>query len=408
MDKEKLERLLKNILIFFVVFLTINYLMRSCQNEEINTPTDGQFSITTTETEFSRNKIITLDLQNNTAQTITLPNECPGEPFNVYRYENGDWIQKNSSPELNCEKTGDLTILPGESLRIAYDNWNYSLFNEMGRYKIDLTTTLNEEEKTLSTNEFTVKKEGIFSQLWDGIFYRPIYNALIFITRTIPGHDLGLAIIILTILIRTLLLAPSHKALKSQKKLQEIQPRLEKIKEKYKGDQQRIATETMAIWKEAKVNPFGSCLPMLLQIPFLIAVFYVVQRGLNPDMTHLLYVQYADFHLSDINVDFFGILNLTENNLYVLPLLIGLLQFVQMKLTTSRSVKNGPKNELAMASNMMVYVMPVMIAVFTASLPAGVGIYWGTSTIYGIIQQLFVNRSKSSSDNEPKVRVISS
>ena len=170
--------------------------------------------------------------------------------------------------------------------------------------------------------------------------------------------------------------------------------------------------ETMNVWKEAKVNPFGSCLPLLLQFPFLIALFYVVQGGLNPDNAYLLYTNYQDFALTDIDVDFFGLLNLTKVNLYVLPVIIGGLQFLQMKLAMGRKKnKKGSKQseEMAMATNMMTYVMPVMIAVFTASLPAGVGIYWGTSTIYGIVQQLFVNKGSDKNDNnEPKVKVIES
>jgi len=221
-----------------------------------------------------------------------------------------------------------------------------------------------------------------------------------------PNHDIGLAIILLTLIIRTILLIPSQKAMKAQKRMQDVQPRLEKIKEKYKGDQQKIAMETMALWKEAKVNPMGSCLPLLLQLPFLIGIFYVVQDSLNPDNTYLLYKTYENFALSDISHTFFGIIDLSKPNLYVLPIIIGGLQFIQMKLSMGDS---SPKGEMASASKIMIYLMPVMIAVFTASLPAGVGFYWGTSTLYGIIQQIFVNKGKSThkkDDNEPTVKVI--
>jgi YidC/Oxa1 family membrane protein insertase len=173
----------------------------------------------------------------------------------------------------------------------------------------------------------------------------------------------------------------------------------------------------MALWKEAKVSPFGSCLPILLQFPFLIAVFYAIKDGLNPDNSYLLYKQYADFTFHEINVNFLGILDLTKINLYVLPILIGGLQFAQMKLMmakkTKKKVENGEKkekNEMEMANSMMIYMMPVMIAVFTASVPAGVGMYWGTSTIYGIIQQMIVNKTpiqESKNDPSVKVKVIS-
>ncbi len=406
---EALNRIFKNTLLFLVVFLSINYLMQGCQDKEAELlESSGNLLFTTTDNEYSRRQIVTVNLQNNTNDTIVIENECPNEPFNVYRKENNKWTERSSSPELDCSESDDLILEPGQKTKIMYDNWNNALFSEMGIFKIDFTTKINEEIQTFSTNEFLVVEEGIFRKLAIGLFYRPIYNGLMFFTSVTPGYNLGIAIIILTLIIRTLLLIPSQKAMKAQRRMQEVQPRLEKIKEKYKGDQQKIAAETMAIWKEAKVNPFGSCLPILLQFPFLIALFYVIQSGINPDNTYLLYSQYGDLSLQNINVNFLGVLDLTKRNFYVLPLIIGGLQFFQMQLAMAKKPKNKGKksNEMAMATNVMTYVMPVMIAVFTASLPAGVGIYWGTSTFYGIVQQVFVNKGPLKDSKEPKVRVI--
>lgn len=405
---EKFNNTLKNILIFLIIFMAINYLMQSCQgtNDKILL-NPGGLSLSTTETEYSRRQIVTLEIFNDTKESITIPNECPEEPFTVYRFENNEWVKKSATPALKCENQEPLVLDPGKEISIPYTNWNNALFSQMGRFKIEFKTA---DDKAFTSNEFLVTEEGIFRKLAIGLFYRPIYNGLIFLSYISPNHDLGLAIILLTIIIRTILLVPSQKAMKSQRRMQELQPRLNKIKEQYKGDQQRIATETMAVWKEAKINPFGSCLPILLQFPFLIALFYVIQNGLNPDNTYLLYTQYAGFSLTDISVNFFNILDLTKANLYVLPLIVGGLQFFQMKLTMAKNVQqntDGKKNEMAMATGMMTYILPVMIALFTASLPAGVGIYWGTSTIYGIIQQIIVNKSKPKKDpDEPTVRVI--
>lgn len=397
--------------------MLINYILSTFQNkEEELLLNSGNLLFTTTDTEYSRRQIVTINMHNSTDHELVIPNECPNEPFDVLRYENNEWIQKEVNPELNCDKAQDIVLEPNEEIKIPYTNWNNNLFSELGRFKIDFTGEINGEIKTISTNEFIIVKEGLFRQFWVGVFYRPIYNGLIFFTSVLPWHSLGLAIMLLTIIIRTILLIPSQKAMKAQKRMQDIQPRLEKIKQKHKGDQQRIAAETMAVWKEAKVNPMGSCLPMLLQFPFLIAIFYVVRDGLNPDNVYLFYSQYEAFTLTDISTYFLG-LNLLENNTYALPLVIGGLQFLQMKLTMAKNAKKKTKkdkkdkekkNEMAMATGTMTYIMPVMIAVFTASLPAGVGIYWGTSTLYAIIQQIFVNKDGgSTSANEPKVRVIS-
>lgn len=427
MDLQKTNSIVKNVVVFLAVFLVINYFFSSCQDKKVEeAATSGTVTFETTKTEYSRTSTIAVEIKNDTQQELVIPNECPTEPFTVYRYENNDWMGKTASPELNCDLAQEIKIPAGGKTVISYDNWNHALFNDMGRFKIEFKTTIGDEEKTLITPEFTVTKEGLFSQLWRGVFYKPMYNGLIFLAKVLPGHDLGLAIIILTMIIRTILIAPAQKAMKEQRKMQELQPRLNKIKEQYKGDQQKIAAETMALWKEAKVSPFGSCMPILLQFPFLIAVFWVIKDGLNPDNSYMLYTTYENFGLHDINVNFLGILNLTKVNLYVLPLLIGGLQFLQMKLsfarktakkqedknTTALDKKDGKKdkNEMEMANSMMVYMMPVMIAVFTASVPAGVGLYWGTSTLYGIVQQIIINRSPiPSSKNDPdvKVKVIS-
>ncbi|MFA7685707.1 MAG: YidC/Oxa1 family membrane protein insertase [Candidatus Gracilibacteria bacterium] len=420
MDLKKINSISKNVVVFLAVFLIVNYFFNSCQSKKVEEQAaTGIVSFATTDTEYSRTSVVKVEIKNNTTQEITIPNECPNEPFTVYKYEKTNWVTKTASPDLECATTQEVKIPAAGKTVVAYNNWNNALFGDMGRFKIEFKTKIGDKEEILTTPEFTVVKEGLFSQLWRGIFYRPIYNVLIFLTKILPGHDLGLAIILLTIIIRTILIAPAQKSMKEQRKMQELQPRLKKIKEDYKGDQQKIAAETMALWKEAKVSPFGSCLPILLQFPFLIAVFWVIQNGLNPDQSHLLYTTYQDFSLKDIGVNFFGILDLTKTNIYVLPLIVGGLQFFQMKLSLARTKKapathnkdeKKEKNEMEMASSMMIYMMPVMIAVFTASAPSGVGLYWGISTIYGIVQQLIINKkpiNESKNDPSVKVKVIS-
>lgn len=414
MSAQALKHFLKNFLFFFAVFLIINYILQTFISPEKDlSKLDNNLIIQTSNQDYSPYQTVTVEIINNRQKPLLIPSDCPGEPLNVFHYQNNQWLQITASPEIDCPATGEIVVNPGEKIKIPYQNWNYSLFSKLGRFRIELKTTIEEEEKTISSNEFLIVEEGIFRKLWVGVFYKPIYNGLIFFAKILPGHSLGLAIILLTIIIRTILLIPSQKALRSQKRMQDIQPRLEKIKEKHKGDQQKIAAETMAIWKESKVNPLGSCLPLLLQFPFLIALFYVIQDGLNPDKSFLLYTSYQNFQISDINTYFLG-LDLKKANVYILPFIIGGLQFLQLKMTMSKQkkkLKNGdlkqPK-EVAMAGNMMTYVLPVMIAVFTASLPAGVGIYWGISTLYGIVQQLFVNRESGFNKSEVKVRVLDS
>ncbi len=396
-----LNKLLKNLLIFLLFFLVLNTAFSFFNKKD--GIIDNNVTISTTKDEYAVRKTVTVEITNGTGLPIVFANNCPNQPLRVYKKENNKWIEISAITSAACNTEATFRVEPGKDLRLAYDKWHYSLFSSLGRYRIDLETKIGEEEVTISSNEFVVTENGLFWKTVLTVFYKPIYNALIYLTSVMPGHNLGLAIILLTILIRTILLYPSQKALKSQQKMQKIQPRLNEIKEKYKGDQQRISMETMAIWKEAKVNPAGSCLPMILQLPFLISLYYSVRDVINPDATYYLYSALADFNLADINVIFLNILDLTKPNVYVLPLIIGGLQFIQIKLTMAKKASPKKENEFAKAQSMTMYAMPVMIAVFTATLPAGIGVYWGTSTLYGIFQQVFVNKDSTKSKSSVKV-----
>lgn len=409
------KNLLSYGLLFLGVYLILSLFLRPGEEPA---PSGADFDIKTLKDNYRQNNEIAVEIKNNTSETAIIENNCPNEPLRVERKVAGEWQQISATADISCENTSDTEILPGESTTIEFTGFNFDLFGEIGTYKIfaDVEVPENSElSTTIESNEFDVKKQGWFNWLWTAGFYQPIYNALIWIVSVIPGHNLGFAIIILTLIIRGILVFPSQGAMKSQRRLQEIQPKLNKIKEKYKGDQERIAKETMALWKEHKVNPFGSCLPIFIQLPFLIAIFYVVQTGLSPDNIHLLYGPLKDFSITSINTVFLGILDLTEINILVLPIIVGGLQFLQMKLAMARTKKkqaekeaNGEKTkkqapEMEMASNMMMYTMPVLIAIFTASIPSGVGLYWATSTVFGIFQQYFVNKAVQKESSSIKV-----
>jgi YidC/Oxa1 family membrane protein insertase len=330
-------------------------------------------------------------VENNTNTDMVIPNDCPGEPLDVYSYIDGAWKQITANPDIQCNPEKTMTIKANSKLKVSYDSWNHALFGTNGRYKIALKTA---DGKQIESPEFTEVDQNMFKWFWTKVFYQPIYNVLIFLTVKLPYHDLGFAIILLTILIRLILLVPSQNALKSQKKMQMLQPKLEEIKEKHKGDQQKISLETMELWKTHKVNPFGSCLPLLLQFPVFIALFYVVRTGLNPDDAHLLYSGFVAVPFSQIHTLFLGVLELTKPNAFVLPFIVGILQFIQMKMTMKRAGgdKGGKKSDMEMANGMMVYVLPVMVAFITISVPAAAGLYWATSTLFGIAQQYVVNK----------------
>lgn len=390
--------LLLLILIFFILFTQL----QKPDKEYFEQLDQGEVSILTQKESYGRGKEVRATIQNNTDKEITLSKRCPLPPLEIHIYQNGKFQPIDKEAKIDCEKVPEIKIPPQEKTTVSFKNWNNAAFSKLGLYQLRLKTKINDKEETFDSNEFVVKKESTIDYIWRTFLYRPIYNILIFFTSVLPYHSLGLAIILLTILIRTILLIPSQKALRSQKKLQQVQPKLEAIKKKYKGNQQKIGQETMKIWKENKVNPFGSCLPMLLQFPVLIGLFYVIKDVIIPDNIYLLYSPLQSFPIEQIDVNFLSVLDLTKNNVYVLPFIVGGLQFLQMKLQFAlKKKKEGKKEkkkeapEMAVMNNVMTYFMPVMIAVFTASVPAGIGLYWGTSTLYGIGQQIVVNREGS-------------
>ena len=383
-------------MLFALLFL-IAFQLFSNGNKNNDTAKDDVIIVA--KSKFPIGKDITLQIQNNSGSTITIPNNCPKNPLMVEKYVNGEWIPAEAEIDAEkCKNDPAIEIIPEQKYTFSFKQWGWQLFGEEGRYKITLKTSFEEKEKAYS-HEITITNPSLLRKVWLEGLYKPILNTLLFLIFTVPGRSLGLGIILLTLIIKLLLLGPNHKALKAQKAMQKIQPQLEAIKIKYKDDQQRLAQETMEIWKKHKVNPMSSCLPILIQFPILIALFYVVKDGISVINPTMLYSTLKDIDLISINPIFLGIIDLTKINLIVLPIIIGGLQFLQMHLALSKSQSDKPAKSdqpdaMPMMNKMMKYFMPIMIAVFTASLPAAVGLYWGTSTLFGIGQQLVVNRTK--------------
>jgi YidC/Oxa1 family membrane protein insertase len=238
--------------------------------------------------------------------------------------------------------------------------------------------------------------------MYQTFFYQPILNLVIFLYNIIPGHDLGVAIILLTIIIKTVLYPLSRQSLKSQKSLQDLQPKIEDIKARYKDDKEKMSRAMMDLYKTNKVNPFSSCLPLLIQLPFLIAVFRVFQNGFNGEQLNLLYpfIQRPEV----INYISFGFLNLAEKN-YVIAILAGIAQFWQTKMMVAKQapIKSaGAKDEnmLAVMNKQMTYMMPIFTIFIAWSFPAGLGLYWLVTTILTGLQQMILFKKNKSSKTE--------
>jgi len=231
-------------------------------------------------------------------------------------------------------------------------------------------------------------------QLFNTILYQPFLNLLVFLYNIFPGHDLGWAIVLLTIIIKIILHPLSRQAIRGQKSIQELQPKLEELKKKYAGDQQKQSRAMMELYRENKVNPFSSCLPILIQFPLLIAVFQVFRAGLTSANLPV----YSFIHNpGTLSVLAFGFLNLAERNIF-LAIITGALQYFQTKMLPIKKPapefvkKDGAKDEsmMTMMNKQMQFMMPIMTVFIGISLPSGLMLYWLVSLLLTILEQKII------------------
>lgn len=210
----------------------------------------------------------------------------------------------------------------------------------------------------------TPNSEGI----WNEYFVYPL-SWLIIEVAEFFGENYGISIIIITILIRLVLLPLMIKQTKSSKAMQDIQPEMKKLREKYSSKdqktQKKLQEETMKMFQEHGVNPLAGCFPILIQMPILIAFYHAIMR--------------TD-QIADHNFLWFS---LGEPD-YILPIIAGITTFIQQKLMLGKSGNVNPQ----MA--MMTYVMPIMIASFAFFFPSALALYWVVGNIFMIVQTYFI------------------
>jgi len=224
------------------------------------------------------------------------------------------------------------------------------------------------------------------------ILYQPLFNALVLFYDYIPGHDFGVAIIILTIVIRLIMYPLSVKAVNSQRSMQKIQPMLQEIQKKYKDDKEKQAREMLELYKKEKINPFSGLFLALLQLPILIALYKVFWEGLNPAELKVLYE--FIFNPGSINPMFLGIVDLSKAN-FVLAVLAGLTQYYQTKMMLPQNSpkadpqSKGPDFAQAMQKQTL-YFLPIFTVIILIGLPSALGLYWTISGLFSIIQQYLI------------------
>ncbi len=230
---------------------------------------------------------------------------------------------------------------------------------------------------------------SLLTFIYNEILYRPLFNALVWLTAFIPGHDIGFAIILLTIAVRLILFPFTHRALVTQIKMKELEPEIERIKKETKDRADEQGKRTMALYREHGVSPFMGCLTLLVQLPILIALYRVFWKGLALEGTALyFFVARPEF----IQTHLFGLLNLSDASI-PMSLAASISQYYQMRLAFPALPKGGSgfKEEMSRAMAIQsLYIFPVMIFFISFRFPAALALYWTVNNLFATVHEGFV------------------
>jgi YidC/Oxa1 family membrane protein insertase len=211
---------------------------------------------------------------------------------------------------------------------------------------------------------------------WFAMLSKPLVSLLLFFNSFVGNY--GVSIIVLTILVKLVLWPLSYKSYKSMQGMKLLQPHIQKIREKYKGDKERLNAEIMQLYKTYKINPMGGCLPIIMQLPVFIALYKALlyafelrQASFIPYLPLTDKVWLADLSLSD--------------PYYITPILMGITMFIQQKITPTTGDSTQAK---------IMLIMPIVFTFMFLSFPSGLVVYWFVSNLFSIAQQQWQMRQK--------------
>lgn len=235
------------------------------------------------------------------------------------------------------------------------------------------------------------------SALFHSLVYNPLYNGLVFLVDVVPAHDVGIAVVLLTIAVRIILFPLSRRAIITQTAMREVAPEIEKLKEKHKDKQEEQARAIFALYREKNIRPFSSFFLVLLQLPILFGLYWVFWKGGLPAVdTELLY-SFVPVPPS-VNMHFLGIFDMGGRSI-ILAFFAGVTQLIYARLSMGpRKPHTGEvsfSSDLARSMDLqMRYVLPIMIGGIAYTVSAAVPLYWITSNTFMIVQEL-VSGAKS-------------
>ncbi|MEK7574811.1 MAG: YidC/Oxa1 family membrane protein insertase [Patescibacteria group bacterium] len=237
--------------------------------------------------------------------------------------------------------------------------------------------------------------------MFDFFIYQPLYNGLIFLMDVVPWADAGVSVIIFTFLVKLALYPLSKKATITQLKMKSLEGDLNLLKEKHKTDREAHARATMALYKDKNINPFSTFFLALIQIPIILALYYIFYNGGLPEIkTELLY---SFVTAPIVSTSFLGIIDITTKGSLILAILVSVSQYFQVRFAMPamkpREAGAAPsmKDDFARTLNLqMRYFLPALVGVIAYNISAAVSLYWITSNLFAIGQELYIrNHLKS-------------
>lgn len=226
--------------------------------------------------------------------------------------------------------------------------------------------------------------------IFQTIFYQPLLNALVFFYSFFPWRDFGLAVILLTLVLRIVLYPLSARAFRAQKTLSDLQPKVQEIQEKFKHNKEELSRKMLELYQKEHINPFAAFLPLLIQFPVLIALFQVFRQGVGADQLPLLYSFISQPGV--IETSFLGFVDLSQKSIPI-AFLAGISQYIQGKQAFASNPQklHSSKPDLGKAiQTQMLYGLPVITVFFTSQLPSALGLYWIASNVFSIWQQWYL------------------
>lgn len=383
-----MKKLIDFLIIFLLSFLIINLFTK----KENTIVQEKKVSFEVSSQSYNIPASVILKIKNNTSSWIII-NTCK------------DIIINNSWENIKFEDSfcKDLNIKSSETFDLKYSS-EYEKFKKTWDYNFKIN--FDNKENIVS---FKIENKWTISKIFSAFFYQPVYNLVVFLIN-IFWMSLGWGIIVVTIIIKLVLLWPQHKMMVSQKKLQNIQPKIKKLQEEHKWNQQVLWMKLMELYKTEKVNPMWSCWFLVIQMPILLVIYNIILSIKDVSNHYYLYSFLSNFDFLAVSYNFFW-LNLLWTwwiSWIILALLVWLVQFLQVKFSLSNNKKNDKEVVLEkkqwensysqfmpdpeMMNKFMLYGMPAMVWVFTYSIIAWVWVYWLISTTFMIFQQLIVNK----------------